>query len=163
AGFGSTVILLTSNLASEKVRDATLREPPADAEELKALLWQDLCACFKPALLARMTIVPYAALSTDALTRIARMKLDALGTRLAANNRITLRYSDALVTALMDRCREVDTGARNIDHILSASVLPKLAQTLLEKMSVQEALAPAILLDVDGDGEFVMSFDGQTE
>ncbi|MDR2054892.1 MAG: type VI secretion system ATPase TssH, partial [Desulfovibrio sp.] len=53
AGFGSTVILLTSNLASEKVRDATLRDPPADAEELKALLWQDLCACFKPALLAR--------------------------------------------------------------------------------------------------------------
>ncbi|MDR2801401.1 MAG: type VI secretion system ATPase TssH [Desulfovibrio sp.] len=163
AGFGSTVILLTSNLSAEKIRDATLKEPPADAEELKALLWQDLCACFKPALLARMTIIPYAALSPDALTRIARMKLDALGARLAASNKIALRYSDALVTALVDRCREVDTGARNIDHILSASVLPKLAQTLLEKMSGQEALAPGLLLDVDSDGEFVMNFDEQTK
>jgi type VI secretion system protein VasG len=162
AGFGSTVILLTSNLGSEKIRDATLKEPPADAEELKALLWQDLCACFKPALLARMTIVPYAALSPDALTRIARMKLDALGTRLAINNKIMLRYSGALVAALVDRCREVDTGARNIDHILSASVLPKLAQTLLEKMSGQEAPSAVILLDVDSDREFVMRFDGQT-
>jgi type VI secretion system protein VasG len=89
------------------------------------------------------------------------MKLDALGTRLATNNKITLRYSDALVAALVDRCREVDTGARNIDHILSASVLPKLAQTLLEKMSGQEAPAPVILLDVDSDREFIMNFDGQ--
>jgi type VI secretion system protein VasG len=163
ASFASTVILLTSNLGSEKVRDATMKEPPADAEELKAMLWQDLCACFKPALLARMTVVPYAALSPDAIARIARMKLDALGTRLAANSKMTFRYSDALVTALVDRCREVDTGARNIDHILAANVLPKLAQTLLEKMSDPEPLAPAALLDVDSDGEFAMSFDGQTK
>ncbi|MDR2799881.1 MAG: AAA family ATPase, partial [Desulfovibrio sp.] len=157
--FGSTVIMLTSNIASEKVRDATLREQPADAEELKALLWQDLCAHFKPALLARMTIVPYAALSPEALERIARMKLDALAERLAANNKIVLNYSDAMLTALVDRCREVDTGARNIDHILSASVLPRLAQTLLENMSGNAAPTRRIRLDVGSDGEFSLSFD----
>jgi type VI secretion system protein VasG len=156
--FGSTIILLTSNIGAEKVRDATLKDPPADAEELKALLWQDLCARFKPALLARMTIAPYAALSPEALTNIARMKLDALAARLLANSKIILRYSDALVRTLVDRCREVDTGARNIDHILAANVLPKLAQTLLEKMSEKEAPAAEIRLDVDSDGEFTLEF-----
>ncbi|MDR1124757.1 MAG: type VI secretion system ATPase TssH, partial [Deltaproteobacteria bacterium] len=127
--FGSTIILLTSNIGAEKVRDATLKDPPADAEDLKVLLWQDLCAHFKPALLARMTIAPYAALSPEALTNIARLKLDALAARLLVNSKITLRYSDALLRTLVDRCREVDTGARNIDHILAANVLPRLAQT----------------------------------
>ncbi|MDR1241862.1 MAG: type VI secretion system ATPase TssH [Deltaproteobacteria bacterium] len=157
-GFGSTVILLTSNIGSEKVRDATLKDPPADAEELKALLWQDLCAHFKPALLARMAIVPYAALSPEALTGIARMKLDALAARLQAGSKTSLRYSDALVRTLVDRCREVDTGARNIDHILTANVLPKLAQILLEKMSEKEAPAAEIHLDVDENSEFTLEF-----
>ncbi|MDR2076714.1 MAG: type VI secretion system ATPase TssH, partial [Desulfovibrio sp.] len=159
--FGSTVILLTSNLGAEKVRDATMDGKTAGEEDLKALLWQDLCAHFKPALLARMTIAPYAALSPDALKRIAHMKLDALRARLAANNKVSLLYSDALVETLVDRCREVDTGARNIDHILAANVLPQLAQTLLEKMSEKDALAPSIQLDVDGNGEFTLSFAGR--
>jgi type VI secretion system protein VasG len=160
--FGSTVILLTSNIGAEKVRDATMGAAPAGAEDLKALLWQDLCAHFKPALLARMTIAPYAALSPEALGRIARLKLDALGARLLANNKITLVYSDALVETLVDRCREVDTGARNIDHILAANVLPQLAQTLLEKMSEKDAPASSIRLDVDEGGAFTLSFAGQS-
>jgi type VI secretion system protein VasG len=159
--FGTTVILLTSNIGAEKVRDATMGETPADGEDLKILLWQDLCAHFKPALLARMTIVPYAALSPEAMGRIARMKLDALSARLLANNKISLSYSDALVETLVDRCREIDTGARNIDHILAANVLPQLARILLEKMSEKDALAPSIQLNVDSNGEFAMSFSGQ--
>ncbi|MDR1777081.1 MAG: type VI secretion system ATPase TssH [Desulfovibrio sp.] len=157
--FGSTVILLTSNIGSEKMRDAAMKENPASGDELKALLWRDLCAHFKPALLARMTIVPYAALSSEALGRIARMKLDALGDRLAANNKIRLRYSEALVETLVKRCSEVDTGARNIDHILAANVLPQLAQTLLEKMSQKAPLAPEIRLDVNSDGEFLVELE----
>jgi type VI secretion system protein VasG len=55
----------------------------------------------------------------------------------------------------------VDTGARNIDHILAANVLPQLAQTLLEHMAEKDVPAPSMQLDVDGDGGFVMRFAGQ--
>lgn len=155
--FGSTVILLTSNLGSEKLHEAAARGI-IDAEELKALIHQELAAHFKPALLARMSVVPYAALGPDALERIARMKLDALGARLRTNNGMVLRYSEALVGAIVERCREVDTGARNIDHILAANVLPQLAQTLLEKMSEETPPASGVGLDVGEDGSFVITF-----
>jgi type VI secretion system protein VasG len=108
-----------------------------------------------------MTIVPYLALSREALGSIARLKLEALKARLLAHGKVALNYSEALVEALVERCREVDTGARNIDHILAANVLPQLAQTLLEKMTDKEA-PPAINLDVDSKGEFSMSFAGQS-
>jgi type VI secretion system protein VasG len=155
--FGSTVILLTSNLGSEKLHEAAERGV-TDSEELKALIHQDLAGHFKPALLARMTVVPYTALGKDALERITRMKLDALGGRLRVNNGITLRYSGALVDAIVARCGEVDTGARNIDHILAANVLPQLAQALLEKMSEESAPAAEVSLDVADDGAITMTF-----
>ena len=157
--FGSTVILLTSNLGSEKLHEAAERGI-TDSEELKTLIHQDLAGHFKPALLARMTVVPYTALGKEALERIAGMKLDALGQRLQANNGIALRYSDKLVKSIVERCGEVDTGARNIDHILAANVLPQLAQTLLEKMSEETEPIAEVSLDVGEDGAFAITFAG---
>lgn len=155
--FGSTVILLTSNLGSEKLHEAT-EQGITDSEELKALIHQDLARHFKPALLARMTVVPYVALGKEALERIAGMKLNALGGRLRSNNGVMLTYSEALVETIVERCREVDTGARNIDHILAANVLPQLAQTLLEKMSEESAPASSVNLDIGEDGAFIIDF-----
>ena len=156
--FGSTVILLTSNLASDKLHEAGERGIE-DSDELRALIHQDLAGHFKPALLARMTVVPYMALNRVALERICRLKLEKLGERLRANNGIALRYSDTLVNSIVERCREVDTGARNIDHILAANVLPQLAQTLLISMS-EETAEPAseVALDVAEDGAFTIHF-----
>jgi type VI secretion system protein VasG len=154
--FGSTVILLTSNLGADKLHEATERGI-SDEAELRVLVHQDLAAHFKPALLARMTVVPYGSLTAEALGNISRMKLDARGARLQANNKMVLHYSDALVNALVERCREVDTGARNIDHILAANVLPQLAQTLLERMGDQAATeGQTVSLDLDEDGGFAI-------
>lgn len=155
--FGSTVILLTSNLGAEKLREATERGI-TDSEELKTLIHQDLARHFKPALLARMTVVPYMPLSKEALESIARMKLNALGGRLRLNNGIMLNYSEALVKTIVERCREVDTGARTIDHILAATILPQLAQTLLEKMSEEAAPASSVSLGIGEDGAFLIDF-----
>ncbi|MDR0827745.1 MAG: AAA family ATPase [Desulfovibrio sp.] len=157
-GFGSTVILLTSNLGSETLLAARAQTPPPDGETLQKLLWPEFTAHFKPALLARMTIVPYLGLDEDALTRIANMKLTALGERLAKNNKVALHYSEGLVKTIVARCTEVDTGARAIDHILAANVLPQLAQTLLDKMSDESALPPSLNLDISEAGDFTMNF-----
>ena len=157
-GFGSTVILLTSNLGSDALLAASTQTPLPDAEALQKLLWPEFAAHFKPALLARMTIVPYLGLDEDALTRIANMKLATLGERLVKNNKIALQYSGALLKTIVARCTDADTGARAIDRILAAHVLPQLAQTILDKMSDESALPPYLNLDIDESGEFVMSF-----
>lgn len=155
--FSSTVLVLTSNLGAEKLCEATERGI-TDSEELKNLIHQELARHFKPALLARMTVVPYRPLGKEALERITRMKLNALGERLRLNNGIMLNCSEALAETIVERCREVDSGARNIDHMLAANVLPQLAQALLEKMSEESVPASSISLDIGEDGAFIIDF-----
>ena len=157
--FGSTVILLTSNLGTDRLH-AAAEKGITDSEELKDLLHQELAGHFKPALLARMTVVPYTVLDRDTLMRITKMKLEALGKRLRANNGLAFHYSNQVVETIVDRCHEVDTGARNIDHILAANVLPQLAQTLLEQMGSEEAPATNVTIGLAEDGNFTISFAG---
>ena len=73
---------------------------------------------FKPALLARMNIVPYQSLSAEALGRISTLKLEALKKRLLANNKMALTWTDKVPETIAARCTEVETGARNIEYIL---------------------------------------------
>src|SRR5262249_22967524 len=116
-----------------------------------------LSAHFKPALLARMTMVPYLPISSEALGEITRLKLDALLDRLRKSQRIEATYSDALVDTIAERCTEVDTGARNIDHILRASLMPALSMAILEKMA-QGPLPKRLQLGVDADKSFTIAF-----
>jgi type VI secretion system protein VasG len=163
ASFSETVIMLTSNLTSAAILEATERETPLRGKALTDLIRPELAAHFKPALLARMNIVPYAGLDVAALRSITRMKLDVLGERLLRHNKVTLRYSDAVLAAVVARCDDVDTGARNIEHILAANILPQLAQTILEKMSEGDALPPALELDIDENGGFSMLFTANAD
>jgi type VI secretion system protein VasG len=156
--FSETVIMLTSNLASATILEASGGEKPVRGADLTTLIRPELVAHFKPALLARMTIVPYIGLDAAALESITRMKLNTLGDRLLRHNKITLHCSDAVVATIVARCSDVDSGARNIEHILAANVLPQLARTILEKMSGGSALPPALQLDVDESGGFSMLF-----
>ncbi len=131
--FSSTVILLTSNLGTDTLH-AAAEQNITDLASLKDAIYQELAQHFKPALLARMTVVPFMELNAEALAKITRIKLDALGMRLRTNNGITLHYDEELVENIVSKCHEFSTGARNIDHILAAQILPQLAQSLLEKM-----------------------------
>jgi type VI secretion system protein VasG len=158
ASFSETVVILTSNLASATILEASGGEKPVCGADLTTLIRPELVTRFKPALLARMNIVPYRGLDAAALGTITRMKLDALGDRLLRHNKITLRCSDAVVAAIVARCSDVESGARNIEHILAANVLPQLAQTILEKMSGGGVLPPVLELNVDESGGFSMLF-----
>jgi AAA domain (Cdc48 subfamily)/C-terminal, D2-small domain, of ClpB protein len=120
--FKNTVILLTSNLATDKITNMTVaareddpaRRLDADGEfieEIVEAIKPTLSAHFKPALLARMTTIPYLPLSPDALGEITRLKLDQLVDRLRKSQRIEAGHSDALVEMIAQRCTEVDTGA----------------------------------------------------
>ncbi len=131
--FKNTVVILTSNLGSERIMQMTGEgkiTPPV--EDLTAAIRPTLSKHFKPALLARMTIVPFLPLPAQVLREITELKLGALARRLWDSHRITATFASELIDQLADRCTEAETGARNVEHILRSSLMPVLSQRLLE-------------------------------
>ena len=151
--FSNTVMFLTSNLATDVITEmcADGERPPIDA--VMAAIRPILNGFYKPALLARMTVIPYYILPKDALAGIVRLKLNKIVDRLFLNNKMRLTYTDAVVEAIADRCKEVETGARNIDFILRGTVMPQLSQEILTRMG-DEGLPAAVTLGVGDDGNF---------
>ncbi|KAB0585395.1 type VI secretion system ATPase TssH [Ideonella dechloratans] len=141
--FRNTLIILTSNIGSSQIMQACMNKPAAeypDPEALAEALRPVLYKTFKPAFLGRMKVIPYYAIGDDALDRIIRLKLDRIAARVAAHHQAEFVYDDKLVDAVLARCTEVDTGARNVDHILNGTLLPEIAGQVLARMAEGEAV-----------------------
>ena len=151
--FKNTVIILTRNLATDLITNAAPPGEEAPAlEDLVSLTKPTLTAHFKPALLARMTVVPYVPISPEALLGIAKMKLGAVVRRAKEIHDIDLRIDDAVFQAVADRCKEVQSGARNVDHVIRGSILPVVSNEVLRGIAEGVAL-PALRLGLDGAGQ----------
>jgi type VI secretion system protein VasG len=159
--FKNTVIILTSNLATDKITNHVINAWEENREPVIREIYEEikptLSSHFKPALLARMTVVPYIPISPKALGEITRLKLNGLVDRLKKSQKIDASYTDRMVELIASRCTEVDTGARNIDHILRASLLPLLSQEILGKMA--EGIQPKkLFIDIDDQKNFTATF-----
>ncbi|WP_454691364.1 type VI secretion system ATPase TssH [Achromobacter aloeverae] len=154
--FRNTLIILTSNVGSSTIMQAclnkTAEERPAPDALHEALLPQ-LYKAFKPAFLGRMKTVAYYPVDDDALARIITLKLQRIAARVLANHRAVFEWDDALVEAVLARCTEVDTGARNVDHILNGALLPEIAGQVLSRMAEGAAIG-RIRASAGEDGEF---------
>ncbi|MDR1312455.1 MAG: AAA family ATPase [Deltaproteobacteria bacterium] len=157
--FRNTLILLTSNLATDIIESAAHAVPPVTGPELHEAIRPTLINHFKPALLARMTVVPYRALTPEALGSIARIKLDALARRVKANNGIEVKYGGELVDSIVSRCRDAETGARNIDTVLAAGIMPPMAKEILGLMGSGEKERKTLSLGVNDEGDYTFDFD----
>jgi type VI secretion system protein VasG len=160
--FKNTTILLTSNTGSSSIMQACLNHPVEQwptAEQLLDKLKPSLYQQFKPAFLGRMQIVPYFPLHDDLLIQIIEHKLGKIIKRIEQQYHVQVQYSDDVSELLLSRCTEVDSGARNIDHILNASILPALATEILLALSEQK-LPNQIWIDVDND-EFIYVLDSK--
>ncbi len=134
--FKNTVILMTSNAGSDLIK--SLCSDPDTSPEPDAFiqaLFPELLKTFKPAFLGRVSIIPYYPLSDEVLKRIVRLKLGKIGNRFRDNYNAKFEYSPDLVELIASRCTEVDTGARNVDHILTRSLLPELSAEVLSRMA----------------------------
>ena len=141
--FRNTVIILTSNAGSSQIMQACLNKPAPErpsAGDLAQALRPVLFKQFKPAFLGRLEVVPFYPIDDDVLERIVRLKLQRIGQRVAANHRATFEFDEKLVQAVLARCTEVDSGARNVDHILGGSLLPGIAEHALVLMAQGRAL-----------------------
>ncbi len=156
--FSNTVIFLTSNLASDVITELCRETRPPYETVLEAIR-PILSHHFKPALLARMTIVPYYTLPIEILKDIVVLKLEKLGRRLYESHKIRFTYDDKVVEQIAARCTEVETGARNIDHIMQGTILPQMSREILARMSEGE-LPSEVHLGLTEDGGFQISFGG---
>lgn len=156
--FKNTVLILTSNLATDVIQEMSSGDDEVPYEAIEAAIRPLLSQHFKPALLARMNVVPYLSLQGDALKGIVKLKLGKLQKTLLNNNKMKLEWTDEVVDQITERCTEVETGARNIEYILNGNVLPQLSQTILEHMS-EGGMPNKALLGVDEEGSFTFSFD----
>ena len=136
--FRNCVIILTSNVGSSQIMQACINKAPAEypsSDDLAEALRPVLYKTFKPAFLGRMKVIPYYAIGDDALDKIIRLKLDRIGARVGVNHQAEFVYDTKLVDAVLARCTEVDTGARNVDHILNGTLLPEIAGHVLARMA----------------------------
>ncbi|MFJ1470593.1 type VI secretion system ATPase TssH [Massilia orientalis] len=154
--FRNTLIILTSNVASSTLMQACLNKDPQEvpsAEELEALIRPALVKQFKPAFLGRLKVVPFYPIPDDVLVGIIELKLGRIGQRVAANHKATFAYDESLVDAVLARCTEVDSGARNVDNILNGTLLPEIAEAVLARMA-EGAAIERIEVGADESGDF---------
>ncbi len=152
--FKNTVIIMTSNAASDVVMENCLgaSEYP-NVETLSGLLHPHLLKTFKPAFLGRCNVIPYYPLTDDDLSAITELQLGRIQRRIENQYQATFSYSEDVIPSIVSRCQEADTGARNINNILSNRLLPSLSTQLLTKMS-EKIKIQAINVTLDAQGEF---------
>lgn len=147
--FRNTVIFMTSNLASDvTMRMAATGERTPSTDELGKALRPALNRHFKPALLARMTVVPYFPITQDVLRQIVDLKLGQVASRLQENHGVALSFSPAVLDNIVARCEESETGARNIDHIVREHLLPILASRVLGHLAEGD-MPESLLVEYD--------------
>ncbi|NHZ99004.1 type VI secretion system ATPase TssH [Massilia sp. CCM 8734] len=154
--FKNTIIILTSNVASSAMMQACLNKAPEEMptpEQLEDMIRPHLMKQFKPAFLGRLKVIPYYPLGDDALVKIIELKMRKIAQRIATNHKADFTYDEALVEAVLARCTEVDSGARNVDNILNGTLLPEIAETVLAKMAEGAAIA-RIKVSADKKGQF---------
>lgn len=155
--FKNTVIIMTSNAGTDLIH--RLCADPAkrpSAEELAEALRPELLKTFKPAFLGRCSVVPYFPLADDIIRKIVELQLNRIRKRFQENYRASLTWGDELVEEIARRCTEVESGARNIEYILSRGLLPRLSAHVLSLMADGAPVGSLrIVLGSDGQFEFV--------
>lgn len=150
--FKNTLIILTSNLGTDMIMkvcadEETMPDPPALAEMLRP----ELVKHFKPAFMGRLKVVPYLPITDKNMRLIVKLKLNRIAKRMLENRHVTFSYDEALVDNIAGRCTEVESGARNVDHILTNTLLPEMSKELLSRMAAGEKIQTA-KVSLDGSG-----------
>uniref|UniRef100_UPI0036D8E54C type VI secretion system ATPase TssH n=1 Tax=Photorhabdus sp. RM322S TaxID=3342825 RepID=UPI0036D8E54C len=139
----NVVFFLTSNLGYQTIVDNA--DKP---EEMNDLLYPELAAFFKPALLARMEVVPYLPLGYDTLKTIIQGKLVRLDNLLRQRFNAEVTISDDVIEEILQRATRAENGARMLESIIDGALLPPLSLLLLQKMASGKQIS-TIQLTVD--------------
>ena len=155
--FRHCLILLTSNLGSEELEAACDENPEASFATLRPLTHQALSRTFSPALLARMTIVPYLPLRHESLVLLAGKKLEELRQRLLLSHQLPLQLSEEVALWLANRAANHPSRGRAVENILQQTLLPALSLQLLQRQRDGESINQ-LSLQIENDA-LTLHFD----
>jgi type VI secretion system protein VasG len=157
--FKNTVVIMTSNAGTELInRLFADPETAPDAAGLAEALMPELMKYFKPAFLGRVTLVPYFPLSPDIIRKIVVLQLGRVKKRVYESYQAAFTWGDDVVDTIASRCTETSSGARNVEKILSRTVLPELSSQVLAKLAAGEAIG-GVTMSVDSEGLFQYDID----
>jgi len=152
--FKNTIIIMTSNAGEEVIRHICEKEEEIpEYEELLEMFRPALLKSFRPAFLGRTQVIPYYPLADETLLKICELNMDKIKARVLANYSAEFSYDTDVPLHIVARSQEVDTGARNIENIISKTLLPSLATECLTRISNDEEINH-IHINVSDDGEF---------
>ena len=152
--FKNSVIIMTSNAGTDAIAKLCADpETMPDAVGLAEALRPDLLKIFKPAFLGRVTLVPYFPLGDSVIRQIIELQLGRIRRRVAETYKADFTHDPNLIEAIAERCREVESGGRNVEHILSRGLLPEMSAQFLARMADGEDIA-SVHVSVDGEGGF---------
>ncbi|MGP8244875.1 MAG: type VI secretion system ATPase TssH [Bryobacteraceae bacterium] len=153
--FKNTIIILTSNAGTDTLMKLTADpETTPGPEALVKALKPEMNKIFKPAFLGRLVIIPYFPVRDEALKQIVRLKVAKIQRRLEETHKIALTHDEQLVEEVARRCTEVESGARNVDNILTNTLLPEISRRILGRLAERQKPAP-IHVTIGENGAFV--------
>ncbi len=127
--FRNTLIIMTSNLAASQLNDLWISGDKSISNILSIIrpIYDDF---FQSAFMGRVNLIPFFPLSPDSLKRITKMKIEKICQRVsdATDHKIIVKYKKSLITWILENCKYIQSGAREIDMILNHKVLPLLAK-----------------------------------
>ncbi|QCZ31938.1 type VI secretion system ATPase TssH [Escherichia fergusonii] len=139
------VFFLTSNLGYQ-----VIVEHADDPETMQEALYPVLADFFKPALLARMEVVPYLPLSKETLATIIDGKLTRLDNVLRSRFSAEVIIEPEVTDEIMSRVTRAENGARMLESVIDGDMLPPLSLLLLQKMAANTAITRIRLSAADG-------------
>lgn len=152
--FRNTVIIMTSNAGEEHIRAmCAAQEELPEPDVLLDNFRPQLLRFFKPAFLGRTTVIPYYPLGDDDLMKICVINMNRIKKRVKEHYNATFSYDEDVLLHIVARSQEVDTGARNIENILTRTMLPALAAECLSRMANNEAITK-VHVGADENGQF---------
>ncbi|EAM9835925.1 type VI secretion system ATPase TssH [Salmonella enterica] len=132
----NVVFFLTSNLGYQ-----VIVEHADNPEAMQEALYPVLADFFKPALLARMEVVPYLPLSRETLAVIIAGKLARLDNVLRTRFGAEVVIEPEVTDEIMQRVTRAENGARMLESVIDGEMLPPLSLLLLQKMAANIAIA----------------------
>jgi type VI secretion system protein VasG len=152
--FKNTVIIMTSNAGTDLItRLCADPDTAPDAAGLADALMPELMKYFKPAFLGRVTLVPYFPLAPDIIRKIVELQLGRVRQRVREAYQADFLWGPELVDTIAARCTETSSGARNVEKILSRTLLPELSSEILARLAEGESIQ-TVTMAVDTEGLF---------
>lgn len=145
--FSNTIILMTSNLATQEITSLCTENENITLDEITKKITPILSSYLKPALLGRMNVIPYMNLKEDSLKQISRLKLESIGKQLEKKE-MKFVYDEKILDFIVQESNALDTGARNIELIINTNIMPVLSSYILDA-AVNKKVLKRIKLSID--------------